>query len=69
MTFCGVGMDFFWNCRIDLCHSEANDVEFQENKKLCFCMASFALKYSRLGEACCAKAKLFYSPQTQQGPA
>ena len=33
-------------------------VESQENKKLCFCMASLALN-SRLAEACRAKTKLF----------
>ena len=33
-------------------------VESQENKKLCFCTASLALNL-HLGEACCAKTKLF----------
>ena len=38
--------------------SFAGHIEYQENKKLCFCTASLALN-SRMGEACRAKTKQF----------
>ena len=47
--------------------SLGSHVESQENKKLCFCMASLALN-SRLGEACHAKKKKFYILRESKWP-
>ena len=46
--------------------SHSGHVESQDNKKLCFCMASLALNV-HLVKACCVKTKAFYSPKTQHG--